>query len=124
MSIETEIEEAIGAHARWMVELSRAVLEARPDIDAADLRATDCCELGRWLYGPSFSSADREAETYREVDRLHGEFHEMAARVVELAAEGRSAEAYALLYGDYVTLSGRLAMALRVWQSRLLGDQL
>jgi len=31
------------------------------------------------------------------------------------------AEAYTLLYGEYMTLSGRLVLAMRAWQTNLLG---
>ena len=50
---------------------------------------------------------------------MHTEFHELAAQVVELAASGKKNEAYALFYGEYVTMSGRLALTLRAWQDRL-----
>jgi hypothetical protein len=76
--------------------------------------------FGRWLYGSRLSAADRMTESYQEVRRLHAEFHDLAALVVERAAAGRIVEAYALLYDEYVTMSGRLALAMRAWQQRLL----
>ena len=64
---------------------------------------------------------DRLTENYLEVWRVHAEFHELARRIVELAAAGQVADAYTLLYGEYITLSGRLVLAMRAWQENLLG---
>jgi len=119
MHTEADIEEAIGAHAMWMSHLRQAVLEARPGFDLDSIRATDQCEFGKWLYGPRLSEEDRATADYQAVERLHSEFHELAAQVVERAAAGQAAEAYGLLYGDYVTMSGRLALAMRAWQENL-----
>ena len=115
-----DIEEAIGAHALWMSELRQAILDARPGVEVGGIRADDQCEFGQWLYGSRLSAADRMTESYQEVCRLHAEFHDLAALLVERAAAGRIVEAYALLYDEYVTMSGRLALAMRAWQQRLL----
>jgi hypothetical protein len=117
-----DIEEAIGAHARWMSDLRRAVLDATAGVDVEAIRADDRCDFGQWLYGTRLSAEDRAAENFEEVRRLHAKFHQLAAEVVELAAGGQTVEAYALLYGEYVTLSGRLALAMRAWQARLLQE--
>ncbi len=115
-----DIEQAIGAHALWMSHLKQVVLDAHPGIDVHGIRAADQCEFGKWLYSPRLSAEDRATACYLEVERLHAEFHQLAAQVVEWAASGHAAEAYALLYGEYVTMSGRLAMAMRAWQDSLL----
>jgi hypothetical protein len=113
------IEEAIGAHSRWMSQLREVVFEAHPGVDVESIRAADQCEFGKWLHGPAWSAEEQQSDDYQEVSRLHTEFHELAAQVVELAASGKKNEAYALFYGEYVTMSGRLALALRAWQDRL-----
>ena len=113
----TDIEEAIGNHARWMSLLRDAILQAPPTVDVTEVQAEDQCEFGKWLHGPGLSPSDRLTEYYREVRHVHAEFHELAGRIVELAAAGRVFEAYALLYGEYITLSGRLALAMRAWQA-------
>jgi hypothetical protein len=77
-------------------------------------QVANCCQL---LF--RVSEEDRGTPEYQAVERLHSEFHELAAQVVELAAVGQTAEAYGLLYGDYVTMSGRLALAMRAWQESL-----
>jgi len=114
-----DIDKAIGAHTRWMSQLMETVLEAHPGIELETIRAADQCEFGKWLEGTSWSAEDRISDDYQEVRRLHAEFHELAAQVVELAASGKKNEAYGMFYGEYVTLSGRLALTLRTWQDRL-----
>ncbi len=121
MDLMADIDLAIKAHTQWMSLLRQAVLDALSGIDVQNIRADSHCDFGKWLYGPGLSADDRVTDHYREVRRLHTEFHELSGRIVELAAAGRVAEAYTLLYGEYITLSGRLVLALRAWQASLLG---
>ena len=116
-----DIDLAIKAHTLWMSQLRQAVLDALSGIDVHSIRADSHCDFGKWLFGPGLSADDRLTEHYREVRRLHAEFHELSGRIVELAAAGQVAEAYTLLYGEYITLSGKLVLALRAWQASLLG---
>lgn len=113
------IEQAINSHALWMSRLRQAILDAQSLIDVEAIRADDQCEFGKWLYGSRLSDDDRASRYYQEVNRLHAEFHQTAARVVELAASGKTRDAYELLYGDYITMSGRLAIAMRAWRDQL-----
>ncbi len=121
VEIVADIEQAIGAHAIWMSHLRQAVLDAPLGIDIQSIRRDDQCEFGKWLHGARVSAEDRDTESYRQVRELHVEFHATAGQVIELAACGRPVEAYALLYGEYITLSGRLALAMRAWQEKLKG---
>lgn len=113
------IEQAINSHALWMSRLRQAILDAQSLIDVEAIRADDQCEFGKWLYGSRLSDDDRASRYYQDVNRLHAEFHQAAARVVELAASGKTRDAYELLYGDYITMSGRLAIAMRAWRDQL-----
>ena len=115
------LEQAIAAHVRWMTLLRQAVIDAVSGIDVESIAAHNHCEFGKWLHGPGLSPDERLTDHYLEVRRLHAEFHELAGRIVEQAAAGQVAEAYTLLYGEYITLSGRLILAMRAWQSKLLG---
>lgn len=113
------IEEAIGKHVAWMSLIREAVLEAPTGIDVESIRADDRCEFGQWLYASHWLPEERATEYYQDVRRVHAAFHDLAAKVAMLAASGRAVEAYTLLYGEYVTMSGRLAIALRAWQAAL-----
>lgn len=116
-----DLEQAIAAHAHWVTTLRQTVLDAVSGIDVESVAAHNQCEFGKWLHGPRLSADDRLTDDYLEVWRVHAEFHELAGRIVELAAAGQMAEAYRLLYGEYITLSGKLVLAMRAWQERLLG---
>jgi len=116
-----DIERAIDNHALWMSQLREAIFDTQAPIDVEAIRAEDRCEFGKWLYGSRLSDEERASSVYQEVKRLHAEFHQAAARVVELAASGKTHDAYSLLYGDYITMSGRLAIAMRAWREKLRG---
>lgn len=118
-----DIESAISQHAAWMTHLRKAVLGAYSGMDREDIRADNQCEFGKWLYGSHLSAEQRVSEYFQEVRRLHAEFHQLAARVLDLAASGRICEAYSLLYGEHVTMSGRLVIAMRKWQEKLKAGQ-
>ncbi len=121
MDLMADIDLAIKTHTQWMSQLRQTVLDALSGIDVQSIRADGHCEFGKWLFGPGLSADDRLTDHYLEVRRLHTEFHELSGRIVERAAVGQVAEAYTLLYGEYITLSGRLVLALRAWQASLLG---
>lgn len=112
----SELEEAIGDHVKWISKLQHGLLAAPSTLDPAMMRADNLCFLGRWLYGPSLSDEDRASDYYRDVRRLHTEFHELAGQIVELAASGLIFDAYHRLYGEYLTMSGRLVLAMRAWR--------
>ena len=116
-----DLEQAIAAHVRWMTLLRQAVIDAVSGIDVESIAAHNQCEFGKWLHGAGLTPDDRLSDEHLEVRRVHAEFHGLARRIVELAAAGRMAEAYTLLYGEYMTLSGRLVLAMRAWQASLLG---
>jgi hypothetical protein len=116
-----DLEQAIAAHVHWMTLLRQAVLDAVSGIDVENIAAHNQCEFGKWLHGPGLSADDRLSDDYLGVWRVHAEFHELARRIVELATAGQMVEANTLLYGEYMTVSGKLVLAMRVWQERLLG---
>ncbi|HMV04662.1 MAG TPA: CZB domain-containing protein [Accumulibacter sp.] len=114
-----ELDAALAAHVVWMSDLRQAIVNATATPGVECVRADDKCPFGRWLYGSSLSLEERATDYYREVRQLHAEFHEVGARVLELAGQGRVFEAYRILYGEYLTMSGRLALAIRAWQKAL-----
>lgn len=126
MERDFDIEKAIGAHVHWMSWLRQSVLAIFGSIgtndhfDIAKIRSGEGCELGKWLEGAQRIVPDRQNHSYHKVQRLHTEFHEASARVIELALSGNIMQAYTLLYGDFLTISGRLVLALRAWQTELL----
>lgn len=53
---------------------------------------------------------------------MHAEFHECAARVLELALKGNAREAQALLDGEFKERSEKVVRALNKWKGELLAS--
>ncbi len=123
-----DIEKAIGAHVHWVSWLRQSVLAIFESIgthnhfDIAKIRTGENCDLGKWMESAQWLGQDCQNDSYLKVQRLHVEFHEASARVLELAMSGKIMQAYTLLYGDFLTISGRLVLALRAWQTELLAQ--
>src|SRR6266536_3552561 len=92
--VEDEVlEKAIAAHARWKARLRTAANTGKFDVPTATVRADNQCEFGKWLYGPGLSAAERQTANYVDVKQLHAQFHQEAAKVVDLASSGQKTEA-------------------------------
>jgi hypothetical protein len=116
-SIE-EIDKAIGAHALWKSRLKMTIESGRIDMPVDGIRRDDQCDFGKWLRGSALSAPDKATTDYRNVIDLHGQFHLIAARVVELALSGRKAEAETMMIlgGEYASISARLTDAMLNWK--------
>ena len=44
-------DEAINKHAAWRMKF-RTAMKMKESLDAATIGKDNCCELGKWLYGP------------------------------------------------------------------------
>lgn len=115
----SDIELAIASHAKWATHLTKAISDARLEIPLAVIGSDNLCEFGQWLYGPELSGDDKISDDYQAVKALHTEFHKVAQQVAELADSSNRYEAYKLLYGEYLSISGKLAIALMAWKERL-----
>lgn len=119
-----DIDQAIANHAKWATHLTKAIADARLTIPLATIGSDDQCEFGQWLYGQGLSEQERLTPDYKIVRELHAEFHKTARQIAELAETSSRYEAYRLLYGEYMAISGRLAIALTGWKTRLEQTQL
>lgn len=115
-----EIKAAIGAHGAWKMKLKAAIVTGMTDLDPAVVRCDDKCALGKWLYGPSIDTTTRMGMPYKVNKRVHAEFHECAARVVELIHEGKQSHAAALVDGEFTERSEKVVRALNKWRGELL----
>lgn len=107
---------AISAHTAWNANLSAAVSSGQGGLQGHDVARDDLCAFGRWLMGdPSL----REAPLYAEVLALHARFHLEAARVLDIALEGRTQEAAAAMErgSAYDDASSALLTALAAWRA-------
>lgn len=119
MARATDIEQAIANHAKWVTHLTKAITEAHLEIPLATIGSDDACAFGQWLYGQELSADDKITADYKTVKDLHAEFHKTARQVAELAESSNRYEAYTLLYGEYMAISGKLSIAMTAWKERL-----
>ena len=115
------LEKAIAAHTSWKARLRTAANSGKFDVPVTTVRADNQCEFGKWLYGPELSAAEKQTEHYRGVKQLHAQFHQEAAKVVELASSGQkdAAEKAIELGSEYANCSTALTGAMVRWRESL-----
>jgi methyl-accepting chemotaxis protein len=117
-----QIVEAIGAHGMWKQRIRQAIETGHiAEISIETIRADNQCAFGKWLISNELSASDRQSEYYKNVQRLHTDFHLVAAKVVELATTGKKADAEAMmeLGGEYATASSVLTQVMMAWKRNL-----
>ncbi|MEI8393933.1 MAG: CZB domain-containing protein [Rhodospirillaceae bacterium] len=115
--LHSEITAAIHSHGDWKRQLRHAIEAGRTDLNIAEVARDDCCEFGRWLYGSSFTDAERDG-TYKHIRLLHAHFHRIAAITLQLVLKGKNeaAEHSMSANGIYARTSLRLLTALNKWR--------
>ena len=105
------IKNAIAAHGAWKNKF-RDFMEGKSDLDAAKVRLTNACELGKWL--ESGAKHELDGASVAELSALHSKFHEAAAAVVAKKKSGdqRGAEASLGAAGEFATASSALVRKL------------
>ncbi len=86
---------AINKHAEWRMKF-RTAMKMKEKMDAANIGKDNCCELGKWLYGPGKSEFGRLPSFITCVD-THKGFHTEAGKVAALINDGKYTEADKLL---------------------------
>lgn len=88
---------AIRSHQVWKKQLAEVVAgEDHAGFDLVTVRRDDCCALGRWMRG-SGSYRYRGRAVFRELFGTHAAFHQSAAEVLMLHADGDDQLARALM---------------------------
>ncbi len=119
--LAAEITEAINCHIAWKRRLRLAVETGGTDVPVDEVAGDTACAFGQWLHGPDFAEADKNAE-YELVRQLHAQFHRVAAATLQLALNGKKAEAERSLGvgGLYAHASSRLTKALVGWRKTVM----
>ena len=115
-NLETQINDAIGAHGMWKMRLKAAIRTGQSDITAYDASCDDACKFGKWLYGNDLNTADKAGMPYQVTKRLHAEFHRCAGTVLGHALAHRKNDAECLLDGEFTERSEKLVRALTKWK--------
>jgi methyl-accepting chemotaxis protein len=118
MSLENEINAAIGAHGLWKGKLRDAIQTGRSDATPQGVRVDNQCKFGQWLYGASIPGAAKMSANYGECLKLHKTFHVAAAHVLELALAGKKADAEAAMRdgSEFATVSHTLIDTMMRWR--------
>ena len=116
VSYSDDIDKAIVAHGQWKQRLLSAITKGTSEFSVAQVQVDNRCDFGKWFYG--LPDAVRETEHGKTVQRLHASFHAEAARILELALQGRIAEAEKSMEPGlpYARLTGQLVIALTNWK--------
>lgn len=112
-----EINKAIAAHGVWKVRLHEAIASGKSDYQPGTVALDTACEFGKWFY--AIPVGDRPAAFWPKIQQLHARFHEEAGRILQLALDGRAAEALSMmtdLRGVFVSTSTELTTILFEWK--------
>ena len=82
--------EALTCHLQWKVQFKK-FLDGEGDFDIAEL-SLENCKLGKWLHSDGLCKYASLKEL-RQIEQVHGKFHECAERVYALKMLGRDFEA-------------------------------
>ena len=117
MLLSEEIFIAIGAHGRWKQRLRHAIETGATGLTVDNLKVDNQCDFGKWLY--SLSPEEKKSSHWLNIQQLHAKVHIEAARLLELATQGKRIEAMcAMVIGnDFARLSCELTMAMVKWKS-------
>ena len=110
---------AITSHARWKGQL-REALDRGQLPDPISVRADDRCDLGKWIYGEG--TAYQTASEYQDLKILHAQFHETAARVVEIIINDDKANAKAELESGALTAASMKVINAISKVQKLVGE--
>jgi len=114
-----EINNAIGAHGAWKLRLRTAISRGTSDVSPEHVRCDDRCDFGKWIHGPSIDAQTRAGKPYEVVRRLHRDFHQTAANVLEHALSQNKAQAEQIMQGEFTERSEKLVRALTKWKGEL-----
>jgi hypothetical protein len=117
MSMKENLQKAIAAHGLWKQRLRSAMGTGKSEFAPATVRLDNQCEFGKWLF--SLDPASRQSPHYNKVKSIHADFHKEAARILDLALNGKRSEAEEGLsrMGKFEKLSAGLTLEIMGWSS-------
>ncbi len=115
-AFEEQIDQAIGVHESWMVDLTRATETGISALSIEVVASAEECAIGRWL-AEGIPPALRSTVLYARSKMRHAAFHEAAARVLTLAFARDPAARAALKAGGFFADTAReLRATLDAWR--------
>jgi hypothetical protein len=110
---------ALESHIKWKIRLMGVIEATETEIlDPRVVSQDNQCALGKWIYGEGGKEYGYSSE-FKELALAHTHFHVCAGHVLDLALEGRTAEAKAEVDGgDFAKASQATSRhLLRLWRS-------
>lgn len=96
--VEMQLDQAIDVHRKWRENLQAAVA-AGEFLDAATLRRSDCCDLGKWLHSQGRRLYGSKPEFVKLMAR-HNDFHLVASMVANSINDGEYTNLDKVLNGN------------------------
>lgn len=120
MLTKDSINTAMRAHSHWKTHLKSAIATGESQFTPNIVRVDTECDFGKWLH--KLSLQDKSTPEFKEINKLHIEFHKMAALILELALTDKRDEAKAKISigSEYGLITANLVQALEAWKSKLV----
>jgi hypothetical protein len=96
--VEVCLDQAIDVHRQWREKLKTAVA-AGETLDAATLRRSDCCDLGKWLNAQGRNLYGNKPQFVKLLAR-HNDFHLVASMVANSINDGEYTDMQKVLNGN------------------------
>lgn len=122
--MDSEIRDAIGAHAKWKERLGTVIQTGKSEFTVAMVCRDDQRRLGQWLY--ALDEPIKASFRWKCVQQTDADFHRHAAQVLDFALKGnRSAAKAATSYSSgFAQTSNRLTAELTAWQREAVASGL
>jgi hypothetical protein len=119
MLLSEQIINAVGYHGYWKLRLRDSIETGTGGFFVDQIINDNQCDFGKWLH--SLSADEKNSSHWSNIQKLHAKFHIEAARLLELAAQGKQKEAEnAISKGSsFAVLSCEITMAMVEWKISL-----
>jgi len=107
----------IAAHGMWKYRLHEAIRTGNSEFSVEVVAADNRCPLGQWLYGDEGRRSNGQHH-YEQIRSLHAQFHQLTARILELAVSHHAEQARRALESgsEFLATSARLVTLLDAWR--------
>jgi purine-binding chemotaxis protein CheW len=109
MNDSAQINTAIAAHRKWKAHLQQAIETGTSGFQPSVVKQDNQCDFGKWLYH-QIPPELQQSPHYQSVKQQHARFHQETGAILEMALQGRKAEAQQALGigGTFAALSSAL----------------
>ncbi|WP_240125322.1 methyl-accepting chemotaxis protein [Thermomonas alba] len=112
-------EDMIDKHMQWKLRLKTYLRGGGEPLDADTISVDDACALGKWIYGPG--QQVQHLPEYQRLKEHHKHFHATAGKVILEHQRGRTAQAQALLEGEFTRETQATVTAIRALRDAVEG---